>query len=490
MRASVRLIAIAFSALAAADFAAADGEVLPLAAEDGQPGEAVLEALLAPGEFPKRRFSHAVEGDAALFCLDASLGSTEPFAEAHPSRVSWPAVAGLELRVVGDPLRLEPSSPAIDDTVLDSGFAVRWILEPLGQRFDPEPRFEARPVAVEVLAADDGRRLLSWRRNRPAAICRRDPSSGRPDCDLAGISREVRAVALSPDGGLVAIATGGLRPRMEVYDVAGVPSLRWQSLFPPGSGGAVEVSFSADGRWVVGLTATGRAHRFEARGGGCHLEIPSSGRAARAVPPGRLLAVGGERGELTLWHLSDGTIEWRLPPRRGRGPVDRVAASGDGSRLATLEYAERHAVIRVWETHRRRVLTEIEAAPYELADLALDGEGGRLFAAHERLGLLAVDLSRGERQLEPLGGPVGERCRGRLHWLPERGTLACASGGFVLELGRDGELLRELDAGGADAEWLVAAADAGNRFVAVGGGHLLVWKSEQPSGKGRAEGIR
>jgi hypothetical protein len=489
----MRKPSVAVAVVAVAAFAveiAAEGEVLPLAAEDGQPGEAVLEALLAPGEFPARRFSHVVEGDAALFCLDASLGSTEPFAEAHPSRVSWPDVAGLELRVAGGPLRLEPSPPGIDDAALDSGFAVRWILEPLGQRFDSGPRFEARPVAVEVLTAADGRQLLSWRENRTAAICREDQRSGRPACELAGVSREARAVALSPDGGLVAIATGGLRPRMEIYDVAEVPALRWQSLFPPGSGGAVEVSFSADGRWVVGLTATGRAHRFEARGGGRHLEIPSSGRAARAVPPGRLLAVGGERGELTLWHLSDGTIEWRLPPRRGRGPVDRVAASGDGSRLATLEYGERHAVIRVWETHRRRVLTEIETAPYEVADLALDGEGGRLFAAHERLGLLAIDLSRGGRRLETLGGPVGERCRGRLHWLPERGTLACASGGFVLELDRDGELLRELDAGGADAEWLVAAADAGNRFVAVGGGHLLIWKSEQPPGKGRGEGSR
>jgi hypothetical protein len=451
---------------------------LPLVGEDGVVTEAVLETLLAPGEFPGRRFTHVVEGEAALFCLDSSLGGSEPFAEVDPGRVAWPRVAGLHIEARGAAVRLSPAGPQVSDEDLDRGFAVRWTLRPLGQVFDPRPHFAVQIAAVEVLSAGDGNLLLSWR--EPAAIPVCDPRSkpGRPSCDLPGVSREARALSLSPDGELLALALGGLRPRVEVYDVQAQPQLIWQSLFPSASGGAVEVAFSSDGEWIVALTGGGRLHRFDARTGGRHLAIPSKGLTARALPPGRIMAVAGERGEVTLWFLADGTIAWRLPPRKLRGPVDRIAASGDGRRFATLEYDEEHTVVRVWAVKRRTMLTQVEVDAYAVADIALDHDGDRLYFTHEGRGLFAVGVSRPGADPEPVSGAAAARCRGRLQWIPGKRVLSCAVAGGVVQVDDRGAAVAELSTGVDAADWIVAAASGGRRIAAIGAGHLLIWWNE------------
>ncbi|MCP4600952.1 MAG: hypothetical protein GY847_10565 [Proteobacteria bacterium] len=449
-------------------------ETIRLVREDDSVDEHVLETFLAPHEFPERIFVHVSQGSEAAFSLDSSLSSVEPFAELHPERLPWPEIAGLELKAESLALKLKPAFQGVDDDVLDAGFTVRWILKSLGQRFEPEPHFAAKVIEAEVLAAKDSRRLFFWRAPPPPLVCRSEVSPGHPNCDLEGISREVRAMALSPDGELLALALGGLRPRLEVYNVAQKPRLVWQSLFGAQSGGAVEVAFSADKEWVVALTGRGRMHRFDADSGGRHLSIPSFGRTARAIPPGRIMAVAGEAGEVKLWYLADGTIAWHLPPRRVRGPIDRLAASGNGKRFATLEYDEEKTVVRVWEVRRRAVLTQIEVDPYAVADIALDSKGGTLFVAHEKKGLLKAMVDKGS-ELLPMGGKIGEQCRGRLRWIPGLDLLSCSVLGGELQIDRKGRKKNELKTGIKESDWIVAASDGGKRLAAVGGGHLLIW---------------
>jgi hypothetical protein len=262
-----------------------------------------------------------------------------------------------------------------------------------------------------------------------------------------------------------------------MYALAGDLRLAWTALFPASAGGVVEVAFSTDGRWVVALTGDGRIHRLDAATGGLHLAIPSRGRAARSIPPGRAVAVAGEAGEVTVWNLADGTIGWRLPPRDLRGPVDRLAASGNGARFATLEYDAARTVVRVWEIARRRMVAQIEVDPYAVADLALDETGGRLFVSHERDGLLAVDLAASGDRAVPrrFGGDAGARCRSRLQWLASASVLSCAVKEGVIELSADGRLRAELAAGGEESDWIVGAALDGAHTAAVGGGRLLIW---------------
>ena len=74
------------------------GETAALIDPEGVPTEQALEALLAPGEFPGRRFEYTSEGEEALFSLDSSLSASEPFAAIHPERLVWPRIADLELK--------------------------------------------------------------------------------------------------------------------------------------------------------------------------------------------------------------------------------------------------------------------------------------------------------------------------------------------------------------------------------------------------------
>jgi hypothetical protein len=454
-----------------------DGETVPLDGPRDADDDRVLEALLAPGEFPRRRFTFDVAGDEALFALDLSLGASPPVARVDPARIAWPRVAGLPLGLEGGAIELVPAREGLVDAELDAGVTVRFTLSPVGQRFDPAPRFAVRPEAVEVVSAGDGRVLLRWRRAPAPSPCGRPTAAGGPDCDVAGIGREARAAALSPDGERLALAIGGLQPRVEVWILDRNPRILWRTQFPPRGGGPVEVAFSADGSYLAVLTGAGRLHRFDAVTGGGHLAIPSSGRAARSVPPGHVVAVAGDGGEVTLWTLDDGTVAWRLPPRKVRGPVARLAASGDGRRLATLEYDEAGTAVRVWAVEERALAAQIAVEPYQVADIALDGAGARLFVSHERDGLLLADLGGGGAPRKA-GGEAGARCRGRLEWIPGRGALLCAAGSDLLEFDERLGLTRTR-AAGADAAGLILAAAAGSsRLAAVGAGRLLLWRED------------
>lgn len=452
-----------------------DLDLLPLQVEPDDPqSDLVLEAFLAPNEFPGRRFEHVSTGDEALFSIDAVLSAAEPYAELHPERMHWPKIADIDLFVITRLSRLEPVGDFVDDDLLDKGFLVRWKLAPLGQRFDPSPHFIAQIVEADVVSRFNGKRLFYWHAPPPAPICREKVSPGEANCELKGVGLEASGLALSPDGTLLALAHGGLRPRLEIYLLKDTLRMLWQSFFNTDSGGPVEVAFSSDGKWVVALTGRGRMHRFVAKTGEQHLGIASAGRTARSIPPGRIMAVAGEQGEVKLWYLSDGTIAWRLPPRRIRGPIDRIAASGNGKRFATLEYDNDLTVVRVWEVRQRAMLSEINVDSYEISDIALDENGETLYVAHEKKGLLATPVER-HGSLRPVGDAGSRRCRGRLQWLPGRGLLNCTVPRGCLRLDSQGKLKAELVAGGEESNWLVTGATEGHRLAAVGGGRLLVW---------------
>jgi hypothetical protein len=471
----------AFAALAfAARFASAGAEdvaLLPLADDRGALTEAALEALLAPAEFADELFTHTLAGEEAQFCLDVTADGALVRAELAPGRVRWPAKGGVATTVRGEGLALTPARPGIRMDELEAGVTVRWVLRPLGQVFAPRPAFELAVVGAEVRPAAGGPALFAYHADRAPPRCRDDVPPGAPRCALTGVGREAQALAMDPEGRLLALAIGGLKPRVEMYALAGGLRLAWTAAFPPSAGGVVEVAFSTDGRWVVALTGDGRIHRFDAATGGLHLAIPSRGRAALSLPPGRAVAVAGEAGEVTSWNLADGTIGWRLPPRGLRGPIDRLAASGDGARFATLEYDESRTVIRVWDAARRAVVAQIEVDPYAVADVALDQTGRRLFFSHERDGLLAAEIgAAGDRAVaRRFGGEAGARCRSRLQWLASASVLSCAVKEGVIELSAEGLLHAELAAGVEESDWIVGAALDGAHTAAVGGGRLLVW---------------
>jgi len=456
---------------------ASEVALFPLADERGALTDAALEALLAPAEFADELFTYTSAGDEAQYSLDVSADGASVTAALVPSRVRWPAKGGVPATVRSPGLALASARPEIGLEELENGVTVHWVLKPLGQVFAPRPAFVLVVVEAQVKSVPGGETLFAYKAEREPPRCRDDVPAGAPRCVLTGVGKEARALAVDPEGRLLAVAIGGLKPRIEMYALSGDLKLAWTALFPPGAGGVVEVAFSTDGRWVVALTGDGRIHRFDAAAGGLHLAIPSRGRAARSIPPGRAVAVAGEAGEVTVWNLADGTIGWRLPPRDLRGPIDRLAASGNGARFATLEYDAARTVVRVWEIAHRRMVAQIAVDPYAVADIALDETGNRVFVSHEKDGLLAADLAAAGDRAVPrrFGGEAGARCRSRLQWLASASVLSCAVPEGVIELSADGRLRAQLAAGAEESDWIVAAALDGAHTAAVGGGRLLVW---------------
>jgi hypothetical protein len=471
------IIQIVVCAIVCPAFAQAPTEEVPLVSDNGTVNEAVLEALLAPGEFSNRRFVYVSIDEEAVFSLDSSLGATPPFAQLQPARLKWPPIAGLELRIDNAPLKLLPGEKPVTDDDLDKGFFVHWTLAPLGQRFDPDAHFAAKITAAKVISTADSSTMLTWQAEPSPSICTDTAPPGQPICDLPGISKEARALAISPDGKFIALALGGLQPRLEVYQVDRQPKLAWRAVFSTKSGGVVETAFSEDGNWIVALTGRGRMHRFEAKSGGRHMSVPSKGRTARSIPPGRMMAVAGEAGEVKLWYLADGTIAWRLPGRKLRGPIDKLATSGNGQRFATLEYDEASTVVRIWEINDRSMLAQIEVDPYAVFDIALDATGETLFVAHEDKGLLKAHVEKGAIPT-PLGTEVAARCRGRIQWITALDLLICSVKQGVIQIDHKGRQTKYLKTNILASSWIAAAASGGQRLAAVGDGHLLIWQIE------------
>jgi WD40 repeat protein len=294
-----------------------------------------------------------------------------------------------------------------------------------------------------------------------------------PSCVLR-IGLETRAISVSPDGTLVSLAFGGLRPRIEVYDIRRSPRLVWQALLPKNSGGAVETAFSSDGEWVTALSGKGVMHRFSARSGGAHLAVPSSGLTASAVPPGRIMAVAGKSGEVTLWYLADGTIDRRIPPRDTRGAIDRVTASGNGEVIATLEYSQQKSVVRVWAGRSRTLLRQIEIDGRTAVSIALDETGKTLFVSHEDKGLLSLSI-RDKDGLLPVKGDAAARCKARIQWNAGMKRLVCSVKDGLLLLDDQGAMQRFLPIKNESSDWV--ASGGGFIIAAAGGGQLLLWRT-------------
>lgn len=434
----------------------------------------VIEAFISPNDFSARQVMWKSTGEQALFALEASLTATPPIAELHPERLSWPRIAGYPLRVEGGPLKLH-ILPRVSDDDLDQGIELRILLVPTGLRFEPLPSFNARIVGVDVVAASSARPLLRWTAPEAPPACRKPSKPGAPSCEVPGIGLEAVSLATSPDGSLVGLSFAGIRPRLEMYDIQTEPVLLWQALLPRASGGAIEVAFSADGRFAAVLTGRGAMHRFDARTGEAHLRISSKGRTARPVPPGYVVAVAGEAGEVTLWYLSDGTIAWRLPPRQLRGPVDRLAASSDGRGLVTLEYEAARSLVRLWDIPTRKLVAQLAVDPYAVADLAVADDGRTVIVSHGERGLLRAD-ARGDKSFREIPGKIARQCRGRIRWVEGSSLMSCALSDGEAQVDLEGKLHQRRFTQIPSGQWLVSSSAEGRTLVAVGAGHLVIWR--------------
>ncbi|MCB9522192.1 MAG: caspase family protein [Myxococcales bacterium] len=325
-----------------------------------------------------------------------------------------------------------------------------------------------------------------------------DAASQRIRLRLPDSERGATAVALSPDGWLVARAAwGGI---ITLYDTrrTGAP---WISL-PAIVGATVrQLDFTRDGRFLV--ARLGSDQRGESLGRlpapglrvwrlgspptavPVPLELPAGTSALAMGPAPATLAAGGVDGAVAVWQVGAERPRWAQA--RHHAPITAMAWSPDGSQIATGGYDD---AVTVWAAAdgasvqarlpTARVATADRTGPplFPLDDLALTGA----WQVPDRVEGLAVDQAGGVHAVagtrwltwpDPASPPRRTHLPG--HWAlalsPDGRRVASQDGRHVRVLEADGTTRLSVEAPNhprlrwLDGRWLAAHGPHGGLWV-------------------------
>lgn len=198
-----------------------------------------------------------------------------------------------------------------------------------------------------------------------------------------------RALALSPDGGRLAVveADGTVR-------VCGVPSREPDTSFVAGAGRVTAVAFAPDASWLAWGGSHGAVHVSAGNGGdggddpwprvggvGARTEV----HALAVAPDGSWLATADGRGSVQLWDVASGARTGVLDGHDGA--VHALAAAPSGAWLAS---AGADGTLRVWRVPGGDPVTLVRVDG-RLRSCAWGPDSRLLLAAGER-GVYAYEL--------------------------------------------------------------------------------------------------
>ena len=236
-----------------------------------------------------------------------------------------------------------------------------------------------------------------------------DVAAGRLQKVLGKRSRDVRAVAISPDGRMIATGYGRTIPAatgflssgsVRIWDIdAGGRELalggRWDSV--------TSVAFSSDGRMLAAGLNNNTARIWDLAGGREPKVIGDHSEGVTAVafsPNGRLLATASGAWDSTarIWDISSGQ-ELEVIEGHSKG-IDSIAFSPDGRLLAT---ASRDGTARLWDPATGRELEVLEEHTTAVIGVSFSPDGRLLATTSWDNTARLWDVATG-RQLQVLEG--------------------------------------------------------------------------------------
>jgi WD40 repeat protein len=251
---------------------------------------------------------------------------------------------------------------------------------------------------------------------------------------LAPPKQSINAIAMSPNGKLLAIARDNsvelqsLPERKSLETISGIP------------GSVNGVAFSADGKALAvaagepGLFGEARVYSLADDG---TRSVPTTFRGhkdslycARLSPDGNILSTGGYDNAIKLWDAASGKELRTLDGHNG--PVFELAFRADGKVLAS---ASGDRTVKLWDLATGQRLDTLKESQKELYALAFSPDGTRLAAAgvDNRIRVWRVTADAKENTNSLLFSEFAhESPVSRLVWSADGRTLAsCGEDGLV-----------------------------------------------------------